>query len=255
MNKLNLVGKTFGRLTIVGSLQSNKYPNGTTHTAWECRCKCGKSVLVETQKLRSGHTKSCGCLRGQTIEKGVRAGMLVAISQVNGRVLCQCDCGKLHTVNQNNFRRAKSCGCEQYKRSGAHNNKVFPREYHAWSNMKTRCRWEKAHNYKNYGGRGITVCKEWASDFAQFLADMGPCKEGFTLERKDVNGNYEPKNCKWIPFSMQASNRRNTLFGTDGDRNKVTIKAISKDRGINYYTLRAAVKRGEDPFTFVPRGY
>lgn len=92
------------------------------------------------------------------------------------------------------------------------------------------------------------MCEPWRHSFAQFYADMGECPEGFTLERKDVDGDYEPSNCKWVPRADQASNKRNTLRA--GGK---TIKQIARERGINYYTLRKATKRGENPLTFLPR--
>jgi hypothetical protein len=73
--------------------------------------------------------------------------------------------------------------------------------------MLTRCRNPKGARWKHYGGRGITVCARWET-FANFLADMGERPPGHTIERLDVNGNYEPSNCTWLPAMLQADNRR-----------------------------------------------
>jgi len=67
--------------------------------------------------------------------------------------------------------------------------------------------------YPNYGGRGIIVCDRWLESFENFFADMGKKPEGYTLERKDVNGNYEPSNCKWATIHEQAANKRNNVYG------------------------------------------
>ena len=82
------------------------------------------------------------------------------------------------------------------------------REYIAWSAAKGRCFNPNDKSRVHYGARGITMCDAWSASFEAFLADMGPCPPGYTLERKDVNGNYEPDNCCWIPAADQSKNRR-----------------------------------------------
>lgn len=80
-------------------------------------------------------------------------------------------------------------------------------EYLSWRSMKSRCLNPKATGYKNYGGRGITVCERWM-EFLNFYADMGPRPEGSSLDRIDTNGNYEPGNVRWGTASEQVRNRR-----------------------------------------------
>ena len=80
--------------------------------------------------------------------------------------------------------------------------------YSSWQCMKQRCYNPNKDSFKNYGGRGITVCDRWLNSSANFLADMGPRPEGYTLERRDVNGNYEPTNCYWDTPKQQSLNRR-----------------------------------------------
>jgi hypothetical protein len=92
-------------------------------------------------------------------------------------------------------------------------------EYYSWSHMKSRCFSEKSPDYPNYGGRGITVCERWVASFEDFYADLGtkPGKN-YTLERRDVEGNYTPENCYWATRYTQAINRRTPKNNTSGYR-------------------------------------
>ncbi len=88
----------------------------------------------------------------------------------------------------------------------------FAPEYRVWVSMKTRCNNPKARSFKDYGARGVKVCDRWAQDFDAFLRDMGPRPPGSTIERKDVNGDYEPGNCEWLPSKLQPRNRRTSAL-------------------------------------------
>jgi len=130
---------------------------------------------------------------------------------------CRCDCGRETIVQANNLRRgaSKSCGClnaewrKSYFTTHGHANKghLSP-TYQSWKGMLNRCTNPNGYDWKLYGGRGITVCDRWRHSFENFLADMGERPVGYSIERIDVNGNYEPDNCKWIPLGDQVKNRR-----------------------------------------------
>lgn len=131
--------------------------------------------------------------------------------------LFQCDCGnQLIASGGNIFRgKQKSCGCLQ-KENGVKRGKTSAkhglyktRPYRIWCGMKRRCYTPSVHNFNNYGGRGIKVCNEW-QEFIPFYewAMSNGYKEDLTLDRIDVNGNYEPSNCRWTTWSEQAKNKR-----------------------------------------------
>ena len=149
---------------------------------------------------------------------GQRFGRLTAVSlysratqhpRRNARWLCQCDCGSQATPTLINLTSGNtlSCGCLRRELFQTHGQTGTP-EYHAWGAMIQRCTNPKDHRYKNYGARGITVCKQWQRSFKRFFADMGPRPEGLTLERIDNNIGYEPRNCTWDTYSQQNRNRR-----------------------------------------------
>ncbi|SRR5258708_30599244 len=115
--------------------------------------------------------------------------------------------------------------------------------YRSWINMKSRCQNIKDLEYKNYGGRGITVCKEWLR-FQNFYDDMFPSYQSdLTLDRIDTNGNYELENCKWSTRKEQANNRRtNRLIYYMGIEDK--LMNWSKFFNLEPYTVHSRLQMG-----------
>jgi hypothetical protein len=134
----------------------------------------------------------------------------------NTRWLCLCDCGTKRIVIGVSLINgiSKCCGCSRTENIGkirrTHGKSSHPLFSH-WIAMRKRCRYEKDEMYYCYGGRGIKVCEEWNTSFKAFYdwAISHGWQRGLSIERKDVNGNYCPENCCWIPMAEQSKNRRN----------------------------------------------
>ena len=151
---------------------------------------------------------------------------------------CICDCGEETVVGGTSLRRgqSRSCGCSLFKHGFAKRGRIFG-EYYVWASMKQRCYNEKYSQYKDYGGRGISVCEEWNRSFLSFLKDMGMCPKKKTLERIDNNGNYEPSNCKWTTRYEQSRNgRRNVWVEYNGER--MILADFASKIGINASAIR-----------------
>ena len=158
---------------------------------------------------------------------GQRFGNWTVIGQAESKKrltiwLCQCDCGTRRNVRTTHLRdgRSKSCGCTQYDHL-RNRDRNFPKDirirrlYTTWRNMHARCEDTKNISFKNYGGRGITVCDEWNdyTSFAKWAINNG-YSNTLTIDRIDSNGKYEPSNCRWIPLQEQCRNKRTSRLAT-----------------------------------------
>ena len=161
---------------------------------------------------------------------------------------CLCDCGKTTFVATCNLtsNRVKSCGCLKMEgliqRSTTHNQR-HTNLYEVWKTMRQRCGNPKNRAYHNYGGRGICVCNEWKSNFQSFYewSMNNGYKQGLTIDRIDVNGNYCPENCRWVNRRIQANNMRvNKLITYNGETD--TLANWARRLNIKYGTLEGRLK-------------
>lgn len=156
--------------------------------------------------------------------------------------LCQCDCGRKTIVDRGNLLSgcSQSCGCLHNellsKQNTTHGMSHRVPEYGVWSAMLSRCDNPKNRQFHDYGGRGITVCERWRS-FENFYADMGPRPTAqHSIDRIDVNGNYDPSNCRWATKLVQANNARSNIPLTHDGRT-MNLTEWARELGIKKITL------------------
>ena len=162
--------------------------------------------------------------------------------------LCVCDCGIRKSVFGGDLKRggSLSCGCLMPERAGdrmrTHGMTQHP-AYGSWRQMRYRCQDPKHSNYPLYGGRGIVVCRPWLS-FEQFWKDMGPTwRDGLSIDRIDVNGNYEPSNCRWATSKEQGANRRdNVIINTPCG--PMIVAEAARQFGLPHNTIVRRVRAG-----------
>lgn len=188
---------------------------------------------------------------------GMKFGALKVLRKDEGKTdsskscywVCECDCGNIVSRRTSTLKLAQkgampNCGCIDKKRllscslsmkkHGMTNTRIFS----VWGNMLDRCNNPRNNEYYLYGGRGISVCNEWRNDFKSFYGwamDNG-YKTGLSIDRIDVNGNYEPSNCRWATIKEQIRNRRNTRF-VEVDGKIKTLGEISEEYMVDYAKL------------------
>ena len=186
-----MIGKKFGRLTVLKDTLERK----NKHPIYKCICDCGNIVYVKGCHLRSGHTKSSGCLR--------------------------------------------------HEKYNLKHGKRYTRLYKIWLNIKQRCNNLNNPRYKDYGGRGITICDEWLNDFMAFYnwSVKNGYRDNLTIDRIDNNKGYSPLNCRWATINEQANNTRSNVYLTYDGKTQ-TMKEWVNELNVPYGTIKQRHRKG-----------
>lgn len=269
---IDLTNRKIGKLYIVRKGNGRYTKGGQYKATWICQCECGNIKEIDGEKLRRGSTVSCGCVRKEKIGNvnfnditGQKFGMLTVVKFLepserenkNRSWLCKCDCGNYTQVNVSKLKNGhtQSCGCKVIAHISQVNRKyehISKRLYSVYREMISRCTNPESHEYHNYGGRGISVCDEWSGEFGydsfskwallngyDEMAERGQC----TLDRIDVDKNYEPSNCRWVSNDVQQNNRRDCIY-VEYEGRKLTLAQCSREFDIPYTKLAWRIKKG-----------
>lgn len=258
-NVVNEVGNRYGRLTVVGV-----YGRRGRKIVWECVCDCGEPTLALTNSLRSGHTRSCGCLKWTNTNfidrTAQRFGRLLVLCRVakrsypyrtqRGEVrwLCLCDCGKNKIVSGNHLKagNTKSCGCLRSENTAFMKTKyTYPMHklYKVWVNMISRCENKRNRSYELYHSKGREVCEEWRhapDNFMEWALTHGWTSK-LVIDRIDNSKGYSPDNCRFVTHQVNTHNsdiQRRNKTGYSGvwynyktDNYNVYISGIDVPKG------------------------
>lgn len=266
-NDISYLDLQYGNDKVIGFKKNSK---GSYE--WVCECQlCGNTHLRTPSELKSGNVPLCKCQcdRPRTYETliGKKENFLKVIDVDRSQkghpyLICQCDCGNTHRVQPHDWKNdiVKSCGCKHNELLSTHGLSK-ERLYRIWNGMNQRCYNTNDHAYGCYGGRGIMICDEWLGNdgLLRFIewARRNGYSDDLSIDRIDVNGNYEPSNCRWADAKTQLENRRPSSEwkkrkkGQKKKRRVVwTIKGTEKpardwceDYGISYETVMYRVKQ------------
>lgn len=202
--KMQQHGVPDSRLTVLSFERMRESVSGRKSRVWKCLCSCGNITYVCTKDLNNGNKKSCGCLRSETT------------ARFNIKT-----------------------------KTTHHEGRTNSRLYVIWGNIKARCNNPNDHAYSRYGGRGIKICDEWNESYEAFRdwALSNGYADELTIDRIDVNSDYEPSNCRWITMKEQQNNKSNNIrIEFNGEVH--TVSEWEDIVGIKADTIRDRLKDG-----------
>lgn len=211
--------------------------------------------LCKPCAIRNHHIK---CKEGDKLRDCIILKIVSPNKHGKSRALFLCICGNEFEANVRDIKNGntKSCGCyskrmntrAKHGHSNGCSKKKATKEYTTFLSMRRRCNNPTDSSYPRYGGRGIKICERWTGTkkgegFINFLADMGLRPEGsYSIDRIDVNGNYEPGNCRWATLEQQARNRRDTILIVDNNVTK-TLRDYADEYKLDYKTLYNNIRK------------
>lgn len=269
--KTDLTGVRCGKLEVIKFIGYKETKTDTykhVYDMWECKCDCGNNYTCPGIFIRNNRVKSCGCAKKKDLT-GLRFGKLVVIDYAGkndtGKIMwnCRCDCGNYRIVRSDVLVRGeaiscKECAKERYRELVTKHGLSHSRLYKLFRNIITRCYNPHAENYILYGGRGIRICDYWYTPedisigfmrFYNWAITHGyhdplpgePKIEWLTIERQNVNGDYEPDNCCWITMREQQRNKRTNKYIFDGEE-VLTYSEMSRKYNITNTYLSYLIK-------------
>jgi hypothetical protein len=207
MHLNDLTNKQFNHWTVIGPYEYRAAkPGSRPRTYWLCQCVCGKKKWIITDNLTRGVSTNCGCLKPR------------------------------HTESQ---QRAYA----QLSKSTLTHGMTGQRLYRVWQAMKARCQNPKTTRYERYGGRGINLCQQWQQfePFQNWALANGYTPE-MTIERNDVDGNYEPSNCRFVTKREQTRNTSRTIWIQN---HSISLSRFCEENAVNYLWVWSALKLKE----------
>lgn len=239
------IGTMFGKLTTISTPYLTKLSNGKNLAAVMCRCSCGVEKQILVTNLKTGKSTSCGMCKRSTLPKaGDTIGSWSILSVSGNHATCKCSCGTIREVYLYTL-GVESSSCHGRKNDGRRRAKLK----RIWILMLQRCEDSNDIGWKDYGGRGISVCEEWHvfENFYSWAVEQGYAMlSGLQIDRIETNGNYEPDNCRWVDKYTNARNKRNTRYITAFGETKSLPDWLEDERcsNVSYSALWSRINKG-----------